>query len=68
MSLTSYRAAPPRVNSLALFGGLDRSASRTFWLEPSAKGGNLYRFEEEVKRDIGAGNGPARKPLYGDFP
>ena len=53
MSLTSYRAAPPRVNVLAF----ERRPClpQRIWARkrPTAKGGTYSRFEEDVKRDLG---------------
>src|SRR5680860_1317493 len=54
MSLTSYRAAPPRVNfgppsdGLAFRSGFGLESARP------RKGGTYSRFEEDVKRDLGA--------------
>jgi hypothetical protein len=63
MSLTSYRAAPPRVNSWPFRTALASRGTGPPSGRPR-KGGTYNRFEEDVKREIKPLAGP-RSPLYG---
>jgi hypothetical protein len=69
MSLTSYRAAPPRANSMGHEWPNPSSSAVLLRTRRAAKGGGTYsRFEEEVKRDIRGSRAPcALAPIWG-FP
>ena len=61
MSLTSYRAAPPRVNFCRPSSdGLCLTRRMASKKEPPRKGGTYNRFGEDVKHGIGAKTGLPR--------